>query len=196
MNRKSVCRILLVLACVVPPVHSLAQQTASDPWYGRQAKSKDFDAPKEFTGAFSIELPKGWQLGSGHMETLFLLTQRTKNWEAGAVITLEQIRLQLPLDPAIMATVSDREMREAQARDSTGKQFSNVVKNGDHGPVILVQYDRTGMTGVTDHVAQYSMPVGTTMYRLICIAPAAQIEKYRPIFAHVAASFTSLKAAS
>ena len=36
------------------------------------------------------------------MEALFLLTQRTKNWDAGAVITLEQIRLQLPLDPAIM----------------------------------------------------------------------------------------------
>jgi hypothetical protein len=196
MNRKSVCRILLVLAALVSPGTSLAHQAASDPWYGRQAKSKDFDAPKEFTGAFSIELPKGWQLGSGHMETLFLLTQRTKNWDAGAVVTLEQIRLQLPLDPSIMATVADREMREAQARDSTGKQFSNVVKNGEHGPVILVQYERTGMTGVTDHIAQYSMPVGTTMYRLICIAPAGQIDKYRPIFAHVAASFTPLKTTS
>jgi hypothetical protein len=28
------------------------------------------------------------------------------------------------------------------------------------------------------------------MYRLICIAPSADIDKYRPIFAHAAASFT------
>jgi hypothetical protein len=33
------------------------------------------------------------------------------------------------------------------------------------------------------------MPVGTTLYRLICIAPAAALDKYRPVFAHVAASF-------
>jgi hypothetical protein len=40
---------------------------------------------------------------------------------------------------------------------------------------------------------QYSFPVATTMYRLIYIAPAAEVEKYRPLFAHVAASFTPLR---
>ena len=34
------------------------------------------------------------------------------------------------------------------------------------------------------------------MYRLICIAAAADLEKYRPIFAHTAASFTPVKPGS
>jgi hypothetical protein len=31
------------------------------------------------------------------------------------------------------------------------------------------------------------------MYHLICIAPTDQIEKYRPLFAHAAASFEPVK---
>jgi hypothetical protein len=75
----------------------------------------------------------------------------------------------------------------------SGKQFGVAVKNGQIGPVILVQYDRPGVSGADDHVAQYSIPIGLVMYRLICIAPAASIEKYKPLFAHVAASFQPAK---
>jgi len=49
--------------------------------------------------------------------------------------------------------------------------------------------------GSDDHVAQYSIPIGTVMYRLVCIAPTAMIEKYRPLFSTVAASFKLIKAA-
>jgi len=37
------------------------------------------------------------------------------------------------------------------------------------------------------------MPVDTMMYRLICVAPTAALDKYRPVFAHVAASFKPVK---
>jgi hypothetical protein len=39
-------------------------------------------------------------------------------------------------------------------------------------------------------VIQYSVPSGNVMYRLVCIAPTAQLaQRYQAIFAHVAASF-------
>jgi hypothetical protein len=80
-----------------------------------------------------------------------------------------------------------------QSRELSGKQFTSAVKIAPIGPIILVQYERPGISGSDDHVAQYSIPIGTTMYRLICIAPTGLIDKYRPIFAHVAASFAPAK---
>jgi len=80
-------------------------------------------------------------------------------------------------------------------RELTGKQFSSEVKSGPLGPIIFIQYDRPGISGSDDHVAQYSIPIGTDMYRLVCIAPTAMIEKYRPLFSTVAASFKLIKAA-
>src|SRR4029077_17815309 len=95
--------------------------------------------------------------------------------------------------PPMIAGAVTRQLSEVQLREASGKQFSSVAKSGSLGPFIFIQYDRPGVSGGDDHVAQYEMPVGTTMYRLICIAPKAQIESYRPMFAHVAASFTLMK---
>lgn len=193
MNRNSVLFLLLVLACLTSVGYASAQ-TAPDPWYGREAKPKNFDSPKVFTGAFSIELPKNWQLAPGHTGTVFATVE--KRGEIGALITLEYMRLQAPLEPALIPAASERELREVQARELSGKQFSSAVKTGERGAIIFIQYDRPGISGADDHVVQYSMPIGTIMYRLICIAPAASVEKYRTTFAHVAASFTPLKSGS
>jgi hypothetical protein len=192
MNRNIVRFGVLVLACLAA-VEFTTAQTPPDPWYGRQVKPKNFDSAKVFTGAFSVELPKDWQLAPGHTGTVFSIVEKTKRSEIGALITLEYMRLQAPLEPALIPKASERELGEVQTREASGKQFSGAVKTGERGPIILIQYDRPGVSGSDDHVVQYSMPTGTTMYRLICIAPTAAVEKYRPIFAHVAASFTPLK---
>jgi hypothetical protein len=173
-----------------------AAQGQPDPWYGRQAKPQNFDEPKVFTGAFQVELPKGWHLAPGHTGTIFAVAEHTKKWETLGFITLEYQRLMTPLDPTLVSIVADKELKEVQSRELSGKQFTSAVKAGTIGPIILIQYDRPGISGTDDHVAQYSISVGTTMYRLICIAPTASIDKYRPIFAHVAASFAPAKGGS
>jgi hypothetical protein len=193
MNRKSARFTLVVLGCLIAGQYPTAQ-TTPDPWYSLQANPKNFDAPKVFTGAFSIQLPKNWQLAPGHTGTIFSLVEKTRGAEIGALITLEYRGLQLPLEPVQIPAVSQRQLSEVESRELSGKQFVSVVKAGRLGPIILMQYDRPGMSGSDDHVVQYWMPVGKTMYTLICVAPAASVEKYRPIFAHVAASFTPLKA--
>jgi hypothetical protein len=92
-----------------------------------------------------------------------------------------------------MAGASDRELKELQARELSGKGFTGAVAKGPPGQFIVTRYTRPGLSGTDDHVVQYSFPIATTMYRLICIAPAAEVEKYKPLFAHVAASFTPLR---
>ena len=187
---------LTMFAGLIAIAYPHAQQAGPDPWYSRQPRSDQFDGPKVFTGAFSVELPKNWQLAPGHTGTLFSVVEKTRRWETAGFITLEYMRLQAPLDPTLIAGALEREAKEVQIRELAGKQFAGGVKVGPIGPIIFVQYSRVGVSGTDDRVTQYSIPVGTTMYRLICIAPAASVEKYRPLFAHVAASFTPIKTGS
>jgi hypothetical protein len=186
---------VLVFACAGPMAYVSAQGTA-DLWFLRQLKPKNFDPPKVFTNSFSIELPKSWQLAPGHTGTIFSVVEPTKKWETGGLIALEYQRLQLALEPSLMKDMSDRELREVQLREGNGKQFGVELLTAGPGFVIFIHYDRPGVSGTDDHVVQYEIPVGLTLYKLICIAPAGGIEKYRPVFAHVAASFTPLKQGS
>jgi hypothetical protein len=204
MNRKSARLCLLAFTCLIRFEYASAQETP-DPWYGRQVKPTNFDKPKFFTDAFSIELPKGWQVVPGHTGTLFSIVEKTRQSEGGALITLAYQRLQAPLDQELMAGASERELNALQARELSGKGFTSQVKNGPVGAFIVIHYDRPGLSGKDDHVVQYSVPAGTTLYRLICIAPAVaptspehdgHADKYRPVFAHVAASFAPVSSGS
>ena len=188
MNRNIARLCLLVLACLVQFTYAGAQD-APDAWYGRQVKPKNMDRPRVFPGAFSVELPKDWQVISGHAGTIFSVVEKTRQSEGGAHVTLEYLRLQAPLDPELISGAGERELKVLQALEPGGKQFTSQVKKGTFGPFIVIQYNRPRSSAGEDRVIQYSMPVGTMMYRLICVAPAAALEKYRPVFAHVAASF-------
>ena len=195
MNRTAARFAFLAIASLIVIANPVAQGP-SDPWYGLQTNPKNIDAPKVFTGVFQIALPKNWHMAPGHTGTIFSIVEDTKKWETGGLITLEYMRLQAPLEPALIAAFGERELKEVQNRELSGKQFNVAVKNGQLGPIILLQYDRPGISGTDDHVAQYSIPIGLVMYRLVCIAPTASVEKYRPMFAHVAASFQPAKAGS
>jgi len=195
MNRTITQFVFWALIAMIAVANPAAQGT-SDPWYGLQPNAKNIDQPRVFTGTFQIALPKNWHMAPGHTGTIFSIVEDTKKWETGGFVTLEYMRLQAPLDPSVISAFAERELKEVQNRELSGKQFGVAVKNGQLGPIILVQYDRPGISGTDDHVAQYSIPIGVVMYRLICIAPAASIEKYRPVFAHVAASFQPAKPGS
>ena len=204
MNRKSARLCLLVFACLIRLEYANAQETP-DPWYGRQVKPKNIDKPKALMDTFSIELPKDWQLVPGHTRTLFSVVEKTRPSEGGALITLEYQRLYAPLDQELMAGAMERELKDLQARELSGKGFTSQVKTGPTGLFIVIHYDRPGLSGRDDHVVQYLVPAGTTLYRLICVAPVAaatspehdgHAEKYRPLFAHVAASFAPVSSGS
>jgi hypothetical protein len=190
MDRNAARLCLLVLACLVR-FESAGAQEAPDAWYGRQPKPKDIDRPRDFPGVGSFELPKNWQLAPGHAGTVFSIVEKKAG---GALITLEYMPLQAPLlDPEVIKIVFKAELEEVQALELNGTQFTSGESKGAIGQLSIIHYSRPGLFGGTDHVVQYSMPVDTMMYRLICVAPAAALDKYRPVFAHVAASFKPVK---
>jgi hypothetical protein len=182
--------VLLIAACIMQSSPVRAQQPRPEDWYGKMSKPRDFDAPKTFSGTFQIELPRDWQLVPGHTGTVFLVVEKTKRFQPGAAIILEYMSLQAAVESSFLPSVGDALLKDVQARELGGSGFSQqVIKGADGRSLIMIQYDRPGLDGAKDHVVQYSIPIGTTMYHLICIAPASEILKYRPIFAHTAASF-------
>lgn len=194
MRHHRFVRALWAAAAVAAIAGSAAAQQSADPWYGRMAKPKDFDPPRIFGNIFSIELPKNWQLVPGHTGTIFLMAEKTKHLEAGGAIALEYMRLQAPFDPSLLNALGPIELDDVRRRELAGANFTQQSKMINGRALILIQYDRPGLSG-PDHVVQYSFPVGQTMYRLVCIAPAGDIQKYQSMFAHTAASFTPLKGA-
>ena len=184
---------MMAAATLTGAVPAFAQQGVSDPWFGRIAKAKDMDPPKTFANTFSIELPKDWQLVSGHTDTVFLVAEKTKRFLPAAAIVLEYSQLQAAVDPSVLQAVGQLELADIQKRELAGSRFAQQIKAADGRQVIVIQYDRPGLSGASDHVVQYSFPIGTTMYHLICIAPTSEIERYRPMFAQAAASFTPVK---
>jgi hypothetical protein len=204
MNRTFARLVPVAIASLTVCVR-LTAQAAPNQWYVSQPNPKNMDQPRVFTGAFQIALPKNWHLAPGHTGTIFSVVEEAKKWETGGLITLEYMQLQerfeTPLiaglsDKELLATAGEVELKTIRDRELRGKQFTVSLITRNPGIVFLVQYDRPGISGTDDHVAQYSIPIGLVMYRLICIAPTAAIDKYRPIFAHVAASFAPAKAGS
>ena len=116
--------------------------------------------------------------------------EKTRNNQATAAIALEQMLLVEPLAVNdIDAVLAGLEEAAARQRDPAGQDFDQQVKEADGRRFVFIQYSRPGLNGL-DRVVQYAIPSGRVMYRLICIAPAAQLTtKYQAMFAHVARSF-------
>jgi hypothetical protein len=189
MIRRTAPCVLVIAACLMQAAPLRAQPRPED-WYGKMSKPKDFDAPKTFGGTFQIELPRDWQLVPGHTGTVFLVAERTKRFQAGAAIILEYQSLQAAVEPSSLAFVGVELLNDVKTRELAGSGFSQqVIKGADGRSLIMIQYDRPGLSDAKDHVVQYSIPIATTMYHLICIASTTEIQKYRPIFAYAAASF-------
>lgn len=178
---------MLMLLCV-GQIGTVAAPQAADPWYGRSPKPKDFEAPKiPFGGRFTIELPKNWPMIAGHGAIVFTVAEKAKdNQPAAAAIALE--RIQLRSSVSVTRALGDVELTNTQEREADGKDFAQEIKDVGGRRFIFIHYTRPGLTA-GDSIVQYSVPVGAVMYRLICVAPTAQLSKYQPIFAHVAASF-------
>jgi hypothetical protein len=171
--------------------HAHAQsQAAPDAWFRQSTKPKDFAVAKLPWNTFSIELPKNWQLVPGYAGILLTAVEKTKNNQPTAAIVLEQMRLVEPLAANdIDDVIAGLEATDARQRDPSGQNFEQQVKEADGQRFVLIQYSRPGLYG-EDRVVRYAIPSGRIMYRLICIAPAAQLAaKYQATFAHVAASF-------
>ena len=57
-----------------------------------------------------------------------------------------------------LPTLADELLKDAQSRDSSGTAFTQQVITAEGRSLILIQYDRPGLSTGQDHVVQYSLP--------------------------------------
>ena len=183
-------RLLLATSVVLAAGAAVAAQTAqttTDAWYARNPKLQMI-VLQDPSGAYTVEYPKkDWLVLPGGGASLVTLAQK----KGEAAVVLERSRLNQALEPSeitdLFAQLEADHVKETQPRSADVR--SRVI---DAGPrrLAAVQYNRQGQGG-PETVRQYSIPVGRTLYRLICISTAARLAKYEALFAHIAASFAA-----
>ena len=167
-----------------------AVQAQDDPWYRLSARPKDFAAARLPWNTFTIDLPKDWQLAPGYGAILLSAVEKTRGNQPAASIVIEHRSLVEPLTAQdVDAGLAGLEANDVKGRDPGGQDFKQEVKEVNGVRFVFQTYSRRGLSGM-DTVILYSVPSGNVMYRLVCIAPTAQLaQRYQAIFAHVAASF-------
>lgn len=182
--------VAMSLLVVLSFVGAHAQSDNSDPWFRRSARPKDFAVARLPWNTFSVELPKDWQVAPGYRGILLSSVENTRNNQPTSSIVIEQMKLEAPLTSEdIDGELAKLEADQARLNDPSGQDFQHHVKEVAGTRFVFVTYSRRGLNGM-DSVVQYAIPNGNVLYRLVCIAPTAQLaQRYQAIFAHVAASF-------
>jgi glucose/arabinose dehydrogenase len=189
MRRTSGLAVALLLVTVVAGA-SPAQPAAppkSDPWLVKTAKFQ-FQPQKAADAAVQLDLPKkDWMALPSSGSVLLVIASR----KGDAVVLVERSSLQQPLQAEditdLFAQIETDAIKERQPKAA---DFQSRVLDSGERRLVAVQYARPGVLGA-EKVRQYSIPVGKQLYRVTCISSAAQFAAYDPVFAHVAASFTT-----
>lgn len=179
----------MTVAFILVTLSLAGAEAQSDPWYRLSAKPKDFVSTRPWN-TFTVDLPKDWQLAPGYSAMLLSAVEKTRGNQPAASIVVEQRSLVEPLTGQdVDEGLAELEVNDLKGRDPAGQDFKTEVKEVNGTRFVFVTYSRRGLNGM-DSVVQYTIPTGKVMYRLVCIAPAAQLaQRYQAIFAHVAASF-------
>ena len=130
---------------------------------------------------------RDWQVVSGGSATIVSLTHR--NGQVGVVV--ERV---IPAGMFATGDLNDRFVeREADTVRTHQPQATGVearlVAFGARR-LVIVTYMRKGVAG-PERVRQYSIPAGHELYRLTCSAATSQFARFEPVFAHVAATFST-----
>ena len=130
---------------------------------------------------------KDWQLVSGGAVAIVSVAQRTGQ----AAVVVERTKLNTVLAPEditdLFAQIEADNVKEQQpaAVDVQAKLIAV-----DKRRLVITTYFRRGVAG-PERVRQYSIPVGSDLYRLTCSAATPQFTRYESVFAHVAATFAT-----
>jgi hypothetical protein len=176
------------LAAAPPPQRRTATVASPgiDPWVSRAAKlqvrpQRSADAPLQ------VEFPaKDWVV----LPSSGALVLAAASRKGDAVVLIERSTLRQALDPAdITDLFAQIEIEAIKERQPKAADFQSKVLDSGARRLVAVQYSRLGVLG-SERVRQYSVPVGTDLYRVTCISSAARFAAYDPVFSHIAASLT------
>ncbi len=107
-----------------------------------------------------------------------------------AAVVIEQTRLHQPLAiDDITDLFGQLELESLRERQPQATDIRAKLVDASGRRLVILTYGRPGVSGA-ERVRQYSIPAGADLFRLTCVATAAQFARYEAVFAHVAATFT------
>jgi hypothetical protein len=154
----------------------------------RRAPKLDVQAFLEPGNRIRFEFPKkDWQLVSGGAIAIVSLAQKSGQ----AAVVVEHTKLLASLAPDdITDLFAQLEADNVKEQQPGVTDVQAKLVEVDKRRIVVVSYARRGVAGL-ERVRQYSVPVGSDLYRLTCSAATTQFARYEPVFAHVAATFAT-----
>ncbi len=179
MRKPITVALLIVLGLMAMPLALLDAQ-------GQPAARKGYQFLNVFPGRFTCEYPsKDWDVVAGGEASLVTLSQKKR--EATVVIEYQPLQLELAANE-IDDNFAKLEADPIIARQSDVSSMTTRILDISGHRAIVIEYSRRGVTG-SEHVRQYSLPMGKQLYRVIGSAPNAMFDRYAPTFEVVASSF-------
>jgi hypothetical protein len=191
------CRIIALFCGIVLLAGSLASgwpaapaaqaaAKAADPWLARSDKLQVQPQPAA-DAPIQLDLPKkDWMVLPSSGSLVLALASR----KGDAVVLVERSALRQALEAEdITDLFAQIEVDAIKERYPKAADIQSKVLDLGARRLVAVQYLRQGVLG-SERVRQYSVPVGTQLYRVTCISSAAQFAVYDPVLSHIAASFT------
>jgi hypothetical protein len=173
----------------------MSAQTVAPPAAGEYGRAPKLEVQQYDNRQIRFEYPKkDWEVIPrpsttvipGASAPVVSVVQRKRD----AAVVVEQTKLHQPLaldditDLFSQLEADSVRERQPQATDLRAK----LVDVGGNRRLVILTYGRPGVGG-PERVRQYSIPAGADLFRLTCVAAAAQFARYEAVFAHVAASF-------
>ncbi len=173
LRRRDLCATLLL-----PVIASTAAMAQSG---GAAVRTRPVS-----TQHFRIGVPeKDWRLMSAGLATLGAVVHK----DGAAAIVIEHELLQIALAPEeIDANFVELELATIKERETAGSGFTARV-DPDGRRRVIVEFQRRGRNGA-EQVRVYVVVDGKHLYRLVCVAPAAEFSRYAAVFQAVSGSFT------
>jgi hypothetical protein len=177
----------IVLTAALMHATAATAQKAQPPdtgvWVGRSSKIPF--TPMQL-GRVTVDYPrKDWVTTPTARGTMLVMLHKSGE----AWITLEHQTLQTALAPEDVTDLfAQLEADRLKAAEPQSAAMQTRLFNMESRRFTGVQFMRTGPKG-PEVVREYAFPVGGDLYRLTCGTAIANLPKYEPVFAHIAASF-------
>ncbi len=166
------------------PLAAQAGRAGSDPWYATTTKGQ-FQPVNAASLGFQLQWPKkDWMMLPSAGSLALVLASK----KGDAMVVVETTELRQALEPSDITDLFAQLESDAVKEKQKAIDVQARVIEAPSQRLVAVQYQRNGVLGV-ERVRQYSVPAGKTLYRLTCIASAAQFLSYDALFAHMAATF-------
>lgn len=138
------------------------------------------------SGRFTLQYPRrDWQVFPGAGSSLVTIG----GGKGRASVQIEYLKLNEAIEVGenyeLIVGIESDFIRDRQpgAGQITGLPMRVELKD-----IVVVDYTRPGVSG-TDRIRQYSIISGANLFRVSCVAPAAEFPKLEPVFEQIARSF-------